>query len=161
MSEKIDIKSLNQKELIALMEEMGEKAFRAKQIYQWIHEKLAAGYEDMSNLSKDLREKLQTEEDFVKLNIVQVQESAIDGTRKYLFELPDGNVVESVWMKYHHGNSVCISSQVGCRQGCGTPPQASAAVCKLHQILSADPAHLARSSAGLSGSHRATAHCPQ
>lgn len=115
---KMDIKSMTLEELQNCLVELGEKAFRAKQIYQWIHEKLAAGYEDMSNLSKDLREKLQNKENFVKLNIVQVQESAIDGTRKYLFELPDGNVVESVWMKYHHGNSVCISSQVGCRMGC-------------------------------------------
>lgn len=115
---KMDIKSMTLEELQKRLEELGEKAFRAKQIYQWMHERLAAGYEDMSNLSKDLREKLQTEEKLVKLNIVQVQESAIDGTRKYLFELPDGNVVESVWMKYHHGNSVCISSQVGCRMGC-------------------------------------------
>ena len=115
---KMDLKSMTLEELQNRLVELGEKAFRAKQIYQWIHEKLAAGYEDMSNLSKDLREKLQNEENFVKLNIVQVQESAIDGTRKYLFELPDGNVVESVWMKYHHGNSVCISSQVGCRMGC-------------------------------------------
>lgn len=115
---KMDIKSMTLEEMQNRLVELGEKAFRAKQVYQWIHEKLAVGYEDMSNLSKDLREKLQAEEEFVKLNIVQVQESAIDGTRKYLFELPDGNVVESVWMKYHHGNSVCISSQVGCRMGC-------------------------------------------
>lgn len=114
----MDIKSMTLEELQKRLVELGEKPFRAKQIYQWIHEKLAAGYEDMSNLSKDLRDKLQKEEEFVTLNIVQVQESAIDGTRKYLFELPDGNVVESVWMKYHHGNSVCISSQVGCRMGC-------------------------------------------
>ena len=114
----MDIKSMTLEELQNCLTELGEKAFRAKQVYQWMHEKLAVGYEDMSNLSKDLREKLQKEKELVKLNIVQVQESAIDGTRKYLFELPDGNVVESVWMKYHHGNSVCISSQVGCRMGC-------------------------------------------
>ena len=113
-----DIKSMTPDELQSRLVELGEKAFRAKQVYQWMHEKLAVNYEDMSNLSKDLREKLQSQENLVKLNIVQVQESAIDGTRKYLFELPDGNVVESVWMKYHHGNSVCISSQVGCRMGC-------------------------------------------
>ena len=106
------------KELQACLQELGEKPFRAKQLYQWMHEKLASSYEDMSNLSKDLRTKLQEKESLVTLNMVRVQESAIDGTRKYLFELPDGNVVESVWMKYHHGNSVCISSQVGCRMGC-------------------------------------------
>lgn len=114
----MDIKSMTLEELQSHLVALGEKAFRAKQIYQWMHEKLAVGYEDMSNLSKDLRDKLQKENTFIKLNIAQVQESAIDGTRKYLFELPDGNVVESVWMKYHHGNSVCISSQVGCRMGC-------------------------------------------
>ena len=115
---RLDIKSMTLEELQNRFAELGEKTFRAKQVYQWMHEKLVLGYEEMSNLSKDLREKLQSEEELVKLNIVQVQESAVDGTRKYLFELPDGNVVESVWMKYHHGNSVCISSQVGCRMGC-------------------------------------------
>lgn len=105
-------------ELGKRIEELGEKKFRAGQIYQWLHEKLAADYEDMSNLSKELRQKLQMQEDLVTLNMIQFQESAIDGTRKYLFELPDGNLVESVFMRYHHGNSVCISSQVGCRMGC-------------------------------------------
>ena len=114
----MDIKSMTLEELQERFVQLGEKAFRAKQLYQWMHEKLASDYSEMSNLSKDLRGKLQSEEELVKLNIVQVQESAVDGTRKYLFELPDGNVVESVWMKYHHGNSVCISSQVGCRMGC-------------------------------------------
>ena len=115
---RMDIKSMTLEELQERFVQLGEKAFRAKQVYQWMHEKLASGYDEMSNLSKDLREKLQVQEELIKLNIVQVQESAVDGTRKYLFELPDGNVVESVWMKYHHGNSVCISSQVGCRMGC-------------------------------------------
>ena len=113
-----DLKSMTPEELQERLSELGEKAFRAKQIYQWMHEKLVSDYDEMSNLSKELREKLKEQEEFVKLNMVQVQESAIDGTRKYLFELSDGNVVESVWMKYHHGNSVCISSQVGCRMGC-------------------------------------------
>ena len=82
-----------------------------------MHEKLVSDYDEMSNLSKELREKLKEQEEFVKLNMLQVQESAIDGTRKYLFELSDGNVVESVWMKYHHGNSVCISLQtIQCRR---------------------------------------------
>ena len=115
---RMDLKSMTLEEMQNRFIELGEKAFRAKQVYQWLHEKLVSGYEEMSNLSKELREKLQQEEELVNLNIVQVQESAIDGTKKYLFELPDGNVVESVWMKYHHGNSVCISSQVGCRMGC-------------------------------------------
>lgn len=114
----MDIKSMTLEELQTYFIELGEKSFRAKQVYQWMHEKLVRSFDDMSNLSKDLREKLQSQGELTNLNMVQVQESAIDGTRKYLFELPDGNLVESVWMKYHHGNSVCISSQVGCRMGC-------------------------------------------
>ena len=114
----MDIKSMTLEELQTYFVELGEKPFRAKQVYQWMHEKLVRSFDDMSNLSKDLREKLQSQGELTNLNMVQVQESAIDGTRKYLFELPDGNLVESVWMKYHHGNSVCISSQVGCRMGC-------------------------------------------
>ena len=114
----MDLKSLTLEELQNRITELGEKPFRAKQLYQWFHEKLAADYEEMSNLPKNFREKLEKEEHTVHLTLVQVQESSIDGTRKYLFGLPDGNVVESVWMKYHHGNSVCISSQVGCRMGC-------------------------------------------
>ena len=114
----MDIKSMTLEELQTFFVTIGEKAFRAKQVYQWMHEKLVVSFDEMSNLSKDLREKLQSQSGLTKLNMVQVQESAIDGTRKYLFELPDGNLVESVWMKYHHGNSVCISSQVGCRMGC-------------------------------------------
>lgn len=114
----MDIKSMTLEELQDRTLELGEKAFRAKQLYQWMHEKLVTDYDKMQNLSKAFREKLQEEEPLVTLKIVQFQESAIDGTRKYLFQLPDGNVVESVWMKYHHGNSVCISSQVGCRMGC-------------------------------------------
>lgn len=114
----MDIKSMTLEELENRIVELGEKKFRAKQVYQWMHEKLASGYEEMSNLSKRFRETLEQEEEYRTLEMVQVQESALDGTRKYLFRLPDGNVVESVWMKYHHGNSVCISSQVGCRMGC-------------------------------------------
>ena len=116
--QKIDIKSLTLPELQQLLTDMGEKAFRAKQLYQWMHEKLAGGYEEMSNLSAAFKEKCQERFWYCSLSIVQVQESKLDGTRKYLFALRDGNVVESVWMKYKHGNSVCISSQVGCRMGC-------------------------------------------
>ncbi len=118
MSEKIDIKSLNQKELISLMEEMGEKAFRAKQIYQWIHEKHVDSFEEMTNVSKKLIEGLKEKTYLTSLKKEEVQISKLDGTRKYLFLLEDGNVIESVLMRYKHGNSVCISSQVGCRMGC-------------------------------------------
>lgn len=114
----MDIKSMTLEEVKLLVEELGEKSFRAAQLYQWLHEKLAESYEEMLNLPVDFRRRLGELKPLVKLRTVQVQESAQDGTRKYLFELPDGNLVESVWMKYHHGNSICISSQVGCRMGC-------------------------------------------
>lgn len=118
MNEKKDIKSMP---LSVLMEELaaaGEKPFHAKQMYQWMHVKLAGGFEEMTDLSRNLREKCEREYEYTKLTVVEVQESKIDGTKKFLFGLADGNVVESVWMKYRHGNSVCISSQVGCRMGC-------------------------------------------
>lgn len=114
----MDIKSMTLEEVKLLVEELGEKSFRAAQLYQWLHEKMAESYEEMLNLPVDFRRRLGELKPLVKLRTVQVQESAQDGTRKYLFELPDGNLVESVWMKYHHGNSICISSQVGCRMGC-------------------------------------------
>lgn len=114
----IDMKSLPLKELTEELQSRGEKAFRAKQMYEWMHVKLATGFDDMTNLSKNFREQCKEQYSYTSLRTVRVQESAIDGTRKYLFALEDGNVVESVWMRYHHGNSVCISSQVGCRMGC-------------------------------------------
>lgn len=115
---KEDIKSLNLKELTVFVETLGEKAFRAKQIYQWLHVKRISSFEEMSNISKAFIEKLKEEAELTVLNKIEVQESKIDGTRKYLFGLEDGNVIESVLMRYKHGNSVCISSQVGCRMGC-------------------------------------------
>ena len=118
INEKIDIKSLTLDELTEEIKKIGEKAFRAKQIYDWMHVKLAGSFQDMNNLSKELREKLEEHYTLIQLKKEAEQTSALDGTKKFLFELYDGNVVESVWMKYHHGNSVCISSQVGCRMGC-------------------------------------------
>ncbi len=118
MEEKTDIKSLPLARLTEELEAMGEKKFRAKQMYQWMHVKLAGSFAEMTDLSKALRERCEQSFTYTSLEVVQVQESKIDGTRKYLFALSDGNVVESVWMKYKHGNSVCISSQVGCRMGC-------------------------------------------
>ncbi len=115
---KIDIKSLSLEELSAELAKYGEKAFRAKQMYEWMHVKLARGFDEMTNLSKAFREQCAERYTYTALKALQVQESAIDGTKKFLFELADGNVVESVWMRYKHGNSVCISSQVGCRMGC-------------------------------------------
>ena len=116
--EKIDIKSLSLEQLKEEFLRMGEKAFRAKQTYEWMHQKLAGSFDEMTNLSKEFREKCKKMYEYTSLEIVRVQESKLDGTRKFLFRLRDGNVVESVWMKYKHGNSVCISSQVGCRMGC-------------------------------------------
>lgn len=115
---KTDIKSLALTELERELAALGEKPFRAKQLYQWLHQKLARSYEDMTNLPKGLRERLAEQYACTTLRRVQVQESRIDGTKKFLFALEDGHVVESVWMRYKHGNSVCISSQVGCRMGC-------------------------------------------
>ena len=116
--EQIEIKSLSLMQLKNTMIEMGEKAFRARQIYEWLHQKQAESFDEMSNLSAALREKLKERCVLTTLKMLEVQTSKIDGTQKYLFALPDGNVVESVLMKYKHGNSVCISSQVGCKMGC-------------------------------------------
>ena len=113
-----DLKSLNLEQLTEELLNIGEKKFRAKQIYSWIHEKLVDSFDEMTNLSKDLREKLKANYTLNSLEAVAVQTSKIDGTQKYLFRLQDGHVVESVLMRYHHGNSVCISSQVGCLMGC-------------------------------------------
>lgn len=116
--DKIDIKSLDIEKLTSYMVSIGEKPFRAKQLYEWIHQKLAADYDEMTNLPNSLKEKLFQLTEFTCLTVVEEKISQIDGTRKYLFALSDGNVIESVLMKYKHGNSVCISSQVGCRMGC-------------------------------------------
>ena len=117
MSE-LDIKSLTIDELNELVVKYGEKPFRAKQLYEWMHKKLASSYEEMTNLSKRFKDSISKEWPYLTLEVLEVQTSKIDGTQKYLFRLSDGNVIESVLMKYHHGNSVCISSQVGCKMGC-------------------------------------------
>ncbi|HBA67891.1 MAG TPA: 23S rRNA (adenine(2503)-C(2))-methyltransferase RlmN, partial [Lachnospiraceae bacterium] len=117
-STKIDIKSMDLDELKMEMQEAGEKSFRAKQMYEWMHKKLVRSFDGMTNISKELREKCREKYTFTVLETVRVQESASDGTKKFLFRLADGNMVESVWLKYKHGNSVCVSSQVGCRMGC-------------------------------------------
>ncbi|MBR4580293.1 MAG: 23S rRNA (adenine(2503)-C(2))-methyltransferase RlmN [Lachnospiraceae bacterium] len=114
----MDLKSLSFEELQIEVENLGEPNFRTGQIFDWMHAKGAASVDDMSNLSKALREKLKSNFEYTSLKCARMQESATDGTKKFLFELSDGNFVESVFMRYHHGNSVCISSQVGCRMGC-------------------------------------------
>lgn len=104
-------------EMTSLMKEMGEPGFRGKQIFQWLHRGVTS-FDEMTNLSKALRDKL-AQTCFITVPAVErKQESRLDGTIKYLWRLGDGNCVETVLMRYHHGNTVCISSQVGCRMGC-------------------------------------------
>ena len=114
----IDIKSYTLAQLEEYLLSIGEAKYRAGQIFEWIHKKNIKDIDEMSNISAKLRLKLK--EDCTLLNVEEIlyKESAIDKTRKYLFKLPDGNIIESVFMRYKHGNSVCISSQVGCRMGC-------------------------------------------
>ena len=114
---KQDIKSMNQTEIKQVLSEMGEPAFRAKQIFVWLHKGCRSFYE-MTNLSKDLRQKLDDRFYITVPTVVRKQQSQKDGTIKYLWRLEDGNCVESVLMRYHHGNSICISSEVGCAMGC-------------------------------------------
>ena len=116
--EQLDIKSLYYNEIEGALKELGQPAFRAKQIYEWLHKKLVSSYDEMQNLSKELRERLSTSYPITALTEVDSLHSENDGTIKYLFRLMDDRVIESVLMRYHHGNSVCISSQVGCRMGC-------------------------------------------
>ena len=112
-----DIKSMTQQELARFLKELGEPAFRAKQVFTWLHRGVTS-FEDMTNLSKPLREKLAERCLITAPTVARKQESRLDGTIKYLWELSDGNCIETVLMQYHHGNTVCISSQVGCRMGC-------------------------------------------
>lgn len=116
--EKKDVRSLNLKELTDEIEQIGEKKYRAKQIYEWIHKKQVSDLEEMTSISKKLQNQLKERFEISKLQVVDQKTSADGSTIKFLFQLYDGQVIESVWMKYHHGNSVCVSSQVGCRMGC-------------------------------------------
>lgn len=113
-----DLKNMTKEELTEELIAIGEKKFRAGQMYDWMHKKLAVSPMEMTNLSEAFRRKLCETYSYTTLEKAVMLTSKIDGTRKYLFRLADGNVIESVWMQYHHGNSVCISSQVGCRMGC-------------------------------------------
>ncbi len=114
---KVDIKSMTLEEMTAAVKELGEPAFRGKQIFSWLH-KGVRSFEEMSNLSKPLREKLNNFYYITAPVVERKQVSRQDGTVKYLWKLADGNCIETVLMQYHHGNTVCISSQVGCRMGC-------------------------------------------
>ena len=112
-----DIKSMTQQEIIDALCAMGEPAFRGRQVFSWLH-KGAVSFSEMNNLSKSLREKLAVEFYITAPTVARKQTSRLDGTIKYLWELRDGNCIETVLMSYHHGNTVCISSQAGCRMGC-------------------------------------------
>ncbi len=112
-----DLKSMTQDEIITLMETLGQKAFRGKQVFRWLHRGVTS-IEEMTDLPKDLRNRLSETAFLTPPTVLQKQVSNQDGTIKYLWELGDGNCIETVLMKYKHGNSVCISSQVGCLMGC-------------------------------------------
>ena len=113
----MNLKSLTVPELTAVIKELGQPAFRGKQVYTWLH-KGVRSYEEMTNLPKNLREELAKKYPINAPRVVRRQESKKDGTIKYLWELADGNCVETVLMRYHYGNTVCISTEVGCRMGC-------------------------------------------
>lgn len=114
---KIDLKDFEYDGLIDFLVKNGEKKFRAEQIFSWLH-KGVTDYDEMTNISKETRERLKEISYVSTLKIREKYVSKLDGTVKYLFELPDGNCIESVVMRYHHGLTICISSQVGCRMGC-------------------------------------------
>ena len=113
-----DIKSLDLDELTEYIVSLGEPKFRAKQLYEWMHVRLVPGYDEMTNIPASFKAKLKENTFYASLYPERVQVSKEDGTSKYLFRLHDGNYIESVLMHYHHGDSVCISSQAGCRMGC-------------------------------------------
>ena len=115
---KIDIKSLSLKQLEGYLTECKQPKFRAKQIYSWLHQKLVTSFSQMTNLPKNLIAVLEEDCEITAAKALRVLESKIDGTRKYLLQFADGELVESVLMKYNHGYSICISSEVGCKMGC-------------------------------------------
>ncbi|MBR6259619.1 MAG: radical SAM protein, partial [Oscillospiraceae bacterium] len=114
---KPSLRSLTRDELSSVLKDMGEPAYRAKQIFKWAQSG-AKCFEDMTNIPKALREKLAEKYSLTAPEVLRKQVSRLDGTIKYLWRFPDGNSVESVVMRYEHGNTICISSQVGCRMGC-------------------------------------------
>ena len=114
---KKNIKDYNLDDLKNLMVEIGEKPYRAEQIFQWIFKENVTSFDDMTNVSKELRDKLKENFDLHVFNIITKQESK-DGTKKYLFDVLDGNAIESVLMEYKHGKTICVSTQIGCKMGC-------------------------------------------
>ncbi len=114
----IDLKSLEVEELEEIFKNLGEKKYRSHQTFKWIHQKMVSSIDDITELPQGLRDKLNSNFAISKLKIVKRLDSQYDDTSKYLFVLDDGNIIESVMMKYKHGVSVCLSTQVGCRMGC-------------------------------------------
>jgi len=112
-----NIKDYNLDELKEELKKIGEKNFRAEQIFKWIYESRVSSFDEMTNLSLELREKLKENYTIKQFNILKKQ-VASDGTKKYLFDVLDGNAIETVLMEYHHGYSICVSSQIGCKMGC-------------------------------------------
>lgn len=112
-----NIKDYDLEELKQEFIEIGEKAFRAEQVFKWLYEAKVTNFDEMTNLSLELREKLKQTYEMHNFNILKKQES-LDGTKKYLFDVLDGNAIETVLMSYHHGYSICVSSQIGCKMGC-------------------------------------------
>ena len=113
----MNLKNLTQQEIAGILKELGQPAFRAKQVYTWLH-KGVRSYDEMTNLPKALRDRLSENYPINAPNVVRKQESKKDGTIKYLWQLSDGNCVETVLMRYNYGNTVCISTEVGCAMGC-------------------------------------------
>ena len=111
------IKDFTLEELKKELETLGEKPFRAEQIFQWLYVEKVKSFDEMTNLSISLREKLAQAYTLSNFNIIKKQESQ-DGTKKYLFDVLDGNAIETVLMEYHHGKTICVSSQIGCKMGC-------------------------------------------
>lgn len=112
-----NIKDYNLEELKNELKQLGEKPFRAQQIFKWLYEEKVESFDEMTNLSLELRQKLKEKYTMCNFKILKKQE-AKDGTIKYLFDILDGNAIETVLMRYHHGNSICVSSQIGCKMGC-------------------------------------------
>jgi len=118
MDSKIDILSLNLKELSDFLTELGEKPFRAKQIFKWLHQRGAVSFDEMTDISKKLRGKLKENSKIKNVRMVEKFVSKEDNTTKYLFKIENDYIIESVLMKYEYGNAVCVSSQAGCAMGC-------------------------------------------
>ncbi len=112
-----NIKDYNLDDLKEIFKQLNEKPYRAEQVFKWLYEAEVTSFDEMTNLSLELREKLKREFDFHNFKILKKQES-VDGTKKYLFDILDGNAIETVLMEYHHGRTICVSSQVGCKMGC-------------------------------------------